>query len=630
MLTSGCTTLSLLLAVGTACASVGCSQGVVGGSNGTSGTLVQGPGGTTTSGSATGGAASGVASDAGMVLPALSAPPALGMSAFTAACTPGVVNVAWSPIRRISRVEYNNMVRDLLGDTTQPANAFPPESPLGLGVNFQSNTYAGVSALVAQSYLQGAEALAQTAVSNSNTLQHILPCQTQDDACAKQFISAWANTALRGQLDSTEAASLFQLYSDVHTQFDFATGIEAVIAAVLESPRFLYVTELGSGTPSAGAMALAPYEVAARLALFLWRSVPDAALMAAAANNQLSTADEVQGQATRMLADPKAKGALDDFTTQWMQLQATATLGKDTPFSFWNGDSKLGAELADETRTNVSQAVQGAGSLIDLLTSPASYINGDLARFYGNGPGNTAIQMGTGPSVTVNDPMIGDTMFIQTSLPNRAGLLTNGAVLATQAHTALPSSVLRGKLVREQILCDPIPPPPPNIPPPAATVGDAGTTRALLEEHFNKEPCVSCHQYMDPIGLGFGFFDATGAYQPNDANGIQNVPSGGFPAIDATGQVLASAPGEFTATFDGAQDLVTKLAGAEQTHQCFALQEFRYALGRLEGTGDVCSLQQAYGTFSSGNLSIQKLLVALTGTDAFRYRSAQNPAGQCQ
>src|SRR5208283_1861412 len=138
-----------------------------------------------------------------------------------------------------------------------------------------------------------------------------------------QFIATWASTALRGPLDTSESASLFQLYSDVKTQFDFATGIQAVIAAVLESPRFLYVTELGSGSATGGAVALSSYEVAARLALFLWRSVPDATLMQAASTGELSTAAQVQTQATRMLTDPKAQGALDDFTTQWMQLQGT-------------------------------------------------------------------------------------------------------------------------------------------------------------------------------------------------------------------------------------------------------------------------------------------------------------------
>ena len=169
----------------------------------------------------------------------------------TSLCAAGTPAVDWSPLRRISRVEYDNMVRDLLGDTTQPATTFVPESPMAPGVNFDTNTYTSVSTLILQQYQQAAETLAQAAVDDTNRLNNdILPCQTQDDACAQQFIAAFANRAFRGQLDATESAGLFQVYSSVKAQFDFATGIQAVITAVLESPRFLYVLEFGHGTPN--------------------------------------------------------------------------------------------------------------------------------------------------------------------------------------------------------------------------------------------------------------------------------------------------------------------------------------------------------------------------------------------
>jgi hypothetical protein len=560
--------------------------------------------------------------------PAVEAPSAIGVSLFSAACSGGATTVDWSPVRRISRVEYNNMVRDLLGDTTQPANGFPPESPLTNGVNFLANTYTGVSTLIVQDYEQAAEALANAAVSDANALSSLLPCQTEDAACAQQFIETWGNQAFRGQLDATVEASLLQLFSETLAQFDFPTGIQAIITAVLESPRFLYVLEFGEPSEGGDVVPLTEYEIAARLALFLWRSVPDSTLMAAAQSGQLATVAQVQAQATRMLADKKASGALDDFTTQWMQLQSTPALGKDMQFMAWNHDTKLGSELVDETLADVSQEVLDGGTLTDLLTSPSSYVNPDLASFYGIDAGSGAA--GQGASVTVDDPAVGTTVYTKTSLPHRAGVLTNASVLATQAHTTLPSSVLRGKLVREQVLCDVIPPPPPGVPAPASSVGDAGSTRAVLEAHFNKQPCVSCHQYMDPIGLGFGFFDATGAYQPDDANGFTTPPPGGFPAIDATGQVVPMYKTELSTTFNGATDLATQLAAATQTQQCFALQEFRYALSRIEDTDDACSAQAVLRAFTSSGLTIEKLLVAIVGSDAFRYRSLETPGSDCQ
>jgi Protein of unknown function (DUF1592)/Protein of unknown function (DUF1588)/Protein of unknown function (DUF1595)/Protein of unknown function (DUF1585)/Protein of unknown function (DUF1587) len=515
------------------------------------------------------------------------------------------------------------MVRDLLGDTTQPATAFVPESPMVPGVNFDTNTYTSVSSLIVQQYQQAAETLAQAVVADTNRLSTILPCQTQDAACAQQFIAAFANRAFRGQLDDTESAGLFQVYSTVQAQFDFTTGIQAVITAVLESPRFLYVLEFGQGTPVGSVVALSPYEVAARLALMLWRSVPDATLMSAAAAGQLSTPDQVEAQAVRMLGQTaKAEGALDDFTTQWMQLQNTPTLGKDSQFKAWTLHAKVGTEMQDEARTNVSQLVLSEnGGLTELLTSPSSYINADLAAFYGVTPG-------TGAAVIVDDAALqGATSFFKTDLTaeGHAGILTNGGVLATQAHTTLPSTVLRGKLVREQILCDEIQAPPPNVPPPPSSVPDGGTTRSLFEAHATVPGCVNCHQYMDPIGYGFGHFDATGAYQTLDANGF-----GTGPAIDATGQIAAM-PGEtFAATFDGAVDLVTKLANAPQVEECFALQEFRYGLSRIETKADACSAQQIFASFASSQLNIQRLLTAIVRSDAFRYRSIVSAGSACQ
>jgi hypothetical protein len=540
----------------------------------------------------------------------------------TTLCTPGPPAVAWSPLRRISRDEYDNMVRDLLGDKTRPAQGFVPESPMANGVYFETNTYTAVSTLVAQQYQQAAETLAEAAAFSATSLAAILPCQTQDDACAQKFIASFAGKAFRGQLDAAESSQLFQLYSDVKAQFDFATGIQGVITAVLESPRFLYVFELGQGPATGNVVALSSYEVAARLALFLWRSVPDDTLMQAASAGQLATAQEIQAQAIRMLADKKAADALSDFTMQFLQLQDTPALGKDTQFAW---AAKLGAEMQDEVLTDVAQLVLADnGGLTELLTSPSSYVNSDLAMFYG-------APMGSGPGVTVQDSALSGSLatFVKTDLSsnNRAGILTTGGVMATLAHTSLPSSVLRGKLVREELLCDQLQQPPPGIAPPATSVPEGGTTRALSAAHETSNPyCYSCHQFMDPIGFGFGHFDATGAYQATDANGFL----GTFPPIDATGQVIAKNPGEAAFTFNGATDLVTQLAAAPQVAQCFVVQELRYALGRIETTSDACSAQQAFAAFSTSQLNIQKLLVAITGSDAFRYRSVVTAGSACQ
>jgi hypothetical protein len=131
---------------------------------------------------------------------------------------------------------------------------------------------------------------------------------------------------------------------------------------------------------------------------------------------------------------------------------------------------------------------------------------------------------------------------------------------------------------------------------------------------------------MDPIGFGFGNFDATGAYQATDANGLPGV----FPAIDASGQVNPMAAGQLSTTFTDAVDLVTQLSTAEQTRECFALQEFRYALSRMETANDACSAQEVFAAFSGSAYNVQTLLLAVVASDAFRYRSIEAAGSACQ
>jgi hypothetical protein len=577
--------------------------------------------------------------DGGCEAAAPPAPPVLGVSVFNDTCQAGASpTVDFSPLRRVSRLEYNNMVQDLLGNTSQPAQGFNAEVDLGAGVNLQSNTYAGLGGddLIAEQYLQTAESVAAEAVlhapagdggaafDNLTTvynLNGLTLCATEDDACAQQFIATFANRAFRGHFDSNEAAILFTVYSQIADvqNFGFRIGIQAVITAVLSSPYFLYVVELGDGTTQTGtAMPLSQYEIAARLAFFLWRSVPDigpGSLMEAAAAGTLSTPAQIQAQVLRMMTgtfQPKAVVALTDFATQWLELEA-APSGKDQLFGKWQ--AYTGQEMKDETITNVLQLILSEnGGLTELLTSPSSYVNSDLAQFYGG-------SIGSGTSVTVADPLLsqGQQTFVQTTLPNRAGILTNGSILAIQAHSLLPSVVLRGKLVREDILCDPIGNPPPGVKPLATAVPDGGTTRQVFEAHATGGCFTACHQYMDEIGYSLGHYDATGAYQTLDENGLSTGP-----ALDVTGQIYPKQTGELNAALNGVTGttgLTSTLASAPQVQECFALQEFRYSLGRLETADDSCSIQQFYSAFTGSSLNIQKLILAIVASDAFLYRS---------
>ncbi len=619
--------------------------GAAGAGSGSGCASTQAPGGLLTGGDQDGSVASSdggvvVGSEAGTPTPA---PPAIGVSIFSDQCTAGTTTVDWSPLRRVSRDEYDNMVRDLLGDTSHPSATFqfPPEASPGVGMNLPLvNTYLPADTTAVTQYLEAAEALAESAVADTNRVTNVIlsgiaSCsKAHDDTCATDFIATWVNRAYRGQLDATESANLLTMFQSVEGQVDWTTGLQAVITAVLESPRFLYVFEFGNGSPSGSVVPLSSGEVAARLAFFLWRSVPDNKVMADAAAGALGTTAGIATEAQYMLTakNPNtnlfsAPDPIDDFTNQWLQL--TGVQAKDVQFATFNMNANLAAEMYDEARLDFSQLVLVAnGKFQDLMTSTSSYVTSDLATFYGYGP-----SAGTGP--TASGPSTNAT-FTQTTLANRPGILTNGGVMATQAHSTLPSLVYRGKLVRENLLCDPIGNPPPGIPGPATEPPDAGTTRTLLLAHMQKGTiCPVCHTLMDPMGVAFGNFDAAGAFQSTDANGF--TPATNFPAVDSSGTISPTTAPTFTpdpmglsSTFTNVTDFTTQLGSSTQGEECFALQQFRFAVGRIENVDDACSAQQAYSAFSTNGFNIQQLLLAIVQSDAMRYRSAATAGSACK
>jgi len=575
--------------------------------------------GSDSSGNGGGGGVGGSGGAGGSVI---TMPTSIGLSVIddTTLCQAGQLAVGSAPLRRLSRVEYNNMVHDLGVDPagSRPANQFVSEQKIP--GNFNTNAYAAISGtLMNQQYLQAAETLAASAVSGGN-LTALVSCAAQANAaCAQQFIGDFANRAFRGQLDADTSAALLQLYSDVSAQFDFATGLQAVITAVLTSPRFLFVLEFGDPGAAGAAIPLSQMEVATRLALYLWRSIPDQTLIDAANGGQLATAVQVASQATRMLGDRRATDALQDFANQWLDVENMDAVTKDTQFKSWT--PLLAEELHAETLTTFSSAVTADNAdFPSLLTSTSSYVNADLAAFYNSGVPGTA----GGASYTK--------LPVGTSAAPRMGVLTHASVLAAHAHTSLPSPTLRGRLVRQQILCDQVPNPPPSvagqpIPPPPAMLAAGQTTRDQYMQHFSgNQVCANCHQYMDLLGFAFDNYDATGAYITTEGgttatNGTPVVSSGMFVAMGGKG---------LTGSFTGPTDMISQLAASDQARECFALQQMRYAFGRVEAAGDACSAQQAYGLFKAGSFNLKQLLVAIVSSDSFRHRTPVNAGQACQ
>jgi hypothetical protein len=497
-----------------------------------------------------------------------------------------------APVRRLTRAQYNNTVRDLLGDTTHPADDFPPDQSVGDFSNVAINQT--VSALLAQGYESAAEALAAKAVAN---LPAILPCDPQqagEDACAKTFISAFGKRAYRRPLTADESGALFTLYSTNRSGADFANGVQAVLEALLQSAPFLYFYETGSTAGRVGnAVPLTSWEMASRLSYLVWNSMPDDALFTAAENDALKTADQIEAAVRRMITDPKARDATAEFFTEWLKASDLDLLAKD-PTVYPSYSADIGASMKRGLIAFTSSVVwDGDGKIETLLTSPSVFLDGK-----------------TGPLLGVGNVTGTNVQKVDMDPAKYAGILTQPAVLTVFAKPNQSSPVQRGKFVRERLFCQPLPPPPANIviKPPDIKAGES--TRERFAQHDKDPFCAGCHHLMDPIGFGFESFDGIGRWRDTD----QGLP------VDASGSLQAT---DVDGAFVGTKDLATHLAKSSAVRACVGTEYFRFAMGRGVDADDDCSVATIGDALEKSGGNIRELIVAVTRTPAFRYRRAQ-------
>lgn len=503
-----------------------------------------------------------------------------------------------APQRRLTRFEYNNTVRDLLGTTLTPADQFPPDEIAG-GFNNNASVLT-VSSLHAEKYLLAAEALASEAVTKN--LAKLVPCDPaaingkvdQEEACARQFVQTFGRRAYRRALTPQDVDRLMRAYAAGRTGGSFSEGIEVVIRAALQSPNFLYRLELRHDFDDAAPkVRLNPYEMASRLSYLVWASGPDDELLSAAENGLLETREQLAERARLMLTDPRARLAIAEFYKQWLNLGKLPTIVKEKG-AFPEFDDELVAGMSAETPAFIEHVLwSGDRKLSSLLTLPVGFATESVAELYG-----VSVPPGTTTPQRVDLP------------PERAGVLTQPAFLAVHAHPDQTSPVLRGKAIRTKFLCQEPPPPPDDVDltPPAEE--EAVTARERFSLHASDPRCAGCHQLMDPIGFAFEYFDSVGAYRTQE----------GGKDIDVSGEMFGSV--DIDGPFVGVRELAEKLAGSAQVRECVASQWFRYAAGRFETEGDACSLDDLRTGFHATEGDLVELIVATTQTEAFMYRSA--------
>jgi hypothetical protein len=511
-------------------------------------------------------------------------------------CTDQMVHAGRSPLRRLTRFEYNNTVRDLFGDATQPANALPAEE-IGNGFGNDADTLS-VSGLLAEQYFTVAEGIAARATT-APAFTELDPCTSRvtaatEDACATTIIQKLAPSVYRRPLMAGESDALLALAKStrVTANATFATGISSVIQAMLQSPEFLYRLEFGvADSVNAALRRPTGDEMATRLSYLFFGTTPDPTLRAAAKTGDLLTKQGVLAQATRMLDDPRSRAVVRFFFDNLLPINGLTDLTRDKVL-FPSFSPTIGAAMREETQQFLEYEIfSGPGTWPSALTAPYTFVNDVLATFYGmTGVTGAAFRKVPLPDTT-----------------QRLGLLTQGGVMTGTVTTNQSNPVLRGSFIVNKLMCHQIALPTDpaildQIKIPDDTSGK--TARERFSKHSSQAICKSCHQFMDPMGFALENFNPVGLYRTEE-NGV---------IIDAGGSV----PGT-TGTINGPAELVRKLAETDQVQFCFASHWLNFAYGRKLGQGDECAKASVEVAFKKSGYNVKQLLLALTQTDQFLY-----------
>jgi hypothetical protein len=510
---------------------------------------------------------------------------------------PGVINVGGSPLQRLTREQYANSVRDLLRVPVVSTADITPDEKFG---PFASNVSAPVTDLVVDQYTRSAENMAKAALANAKW-DTLVPCNhtaTGDDACAAQFVQKFGQRAYRRPLSASEIARYTAEYKTFATS-GYDNGIRVVVETMLQSPNFLYRLEIAPTAPTQDkAIPLDPFELASRLSFFLWNSTPDDELLAAASSSMLTTDHDLRAQTARMLDDPRARDTIASFHLQWLDVEGAPALSKD-PATYPAYSQAVGAAMAQETVDFADYVLRRAdGTLKTLLTAPYTVAGDALLAVYG-----ATRRAGAGPA----DPL-------PLEAQQRAGILTQAGFLAVHAHANQSAPVQRGRIVRENVMCEPVPDPPANVNTTPPSPSPNATTRQRFAAHESVPSCAACHRLIDNIGFGFENFDGIGQFRTMDGN---------FP-VDASGSFVETL--DLDGAFNGAVEMANKLAVSPEVRACVVRQWFTYALGRAQTADDACSLERLVTSFNGSGQNVKQLLVDIVAADSFRYRRATGGA----
>jgi hypothetical protein len=518
-----------------------------------------------------------------------------GGNAAGGAVVEGPATLLPARIRRLANAEYDASVHQLLSTSASPASGsdFPPDFRQN---GFTLNEAQRVDSIIVQRLFTAAETLAAEAKQNG-TLARLAPCTNtaQAAACASTFITSFGAKIYRRSLTDEEISALLALYDVGAEGASYEDGIAHTLRGLLQSAGFLYLTELGSGTPAAdGSLALTSNELAASLSYFLTAAPPDEQLLQKAVAGSLADPAEREAQARRLLqSSPLAQDAAVRLVREWLGIDRIANSSKDSLIypNFEAQKTKIVAESSDFVK---AVTFQSTGAISELLGAAWTVNSGPLSLYTtaGNGP-------------------IGNS----TKLTDRIGILNQAAFLATYANAHESHPVFRGVAIARRVTCLAIASPTtlniqvvPPVPDPKKT------TRQRFDIHSTDAACKGCHHVIDPFGFSFEQFDGMGAYRAKE-NGL-----------DVNSSVTIALSADFDGDYTNSNDLAKALSQSESVRTCFARFMYRAASASTEaaaGPGEDAFVRAWKSIPAAAQGGITETLVAYVKSPSFAARRAQ-------
>ena len=484
-------------------------------------------------------------------------------------------------IRRLSATEVRNAIEDALGiDVSDLLGILPldEETPFDNDYNTQTISPAlitGFDSLAKQAGERFVEVpAARDAVAGCS------PSGPGDQVCFLQLARRLGRLLFRRGVSDTELSVYLGFLDHSVAADDYNVAVRMLVRAMVQDPEFVYRLELGAQEPGQpNLLRLSAFEVASRLSFLLWGSGPDDQLLDSAEAGMLYDSAGIQAEATRMLADPRAKRQLQRFNRQWLAFKEEAL------------PASLVDDMVAETQAAIQRIVFDEGRpFTDLFTLDETFVTPELAQHYG------LPSPGAAPG-WVRYP------------DSRGGILSHASYLSTSSKFEDTSPVVRGLNVNQRLLCRTIPEPPPGIDVDEPPIGVGVGPNACRYENYDmsrRSECSSCHTHMDPIGFGLEPYGPDGAFRDHQPN---------RPDCEFDGQGTVEGLGGFS----GPGELGSLLVGAGDLEGCFVDHLYRFAVGRPAGMDDAQTLERFQQDFI-GDDDLSTFLIGFVSVDAFRYR----------